>query len=58
MCYWEVHELSGTDTNVTDSLGYINAVNGPYYAKGDGKTDNTAAVQKALNDAGTLVCSH
>ncbi|HEY5914982.1 MAG TPA: glycosyl hydrolase family 28-related protein [Verrucomicrobiae bacterium] len=32
-------------------LGYLNAKNPPYGAKGDGAADDTAAVQSALNDA-------
>lgn len=37
------------------SLGYINAVNPPYYAVGDGVTDNTGAIQNALNAAAAMV---
>jgi hypothetical protein len=33
-------------------LGYVNARNPPYGAKGDGVADDTAAIQSALNDAG------
>ena len=33
-------------------LGYLNAQNPPYRAKGDGATDDTPAIQSALNDAG------
>ncbi len=33
-------------------LGYINARNPPYVARGDGLADDTAAIQSALNDAG------
>jgi len=33
-------------------LGYLNARNPPYGAKGDGVTDDSAAIQAALNDAG------
>jgi len=32
-------------------LGYINAQNPPYLAKGDGAHDDTSAIQSALNDA-------
>ncbi len=34
------------------ALGYVNAQNPPYSAKGDGASDDTAAIQTALNDAG------
>ncbi len=34
------------------SLGYLNVRNAPYDAAGDGSTDDTAAIQQALNDAG------
>ncbi len=34
-------------------LGYINAQNPPYDAKGNGTNDDTAAIQAALNAAGT-----
>lgn len=33
-------------------LGYLNAQNPPYGARGDGASDDTAAIQSALNDAG------
>jgi hypothetical protein len=38
--------------NLNFSLGYVNAQNPPYSAKGDGVTDDTGAIQWALNDAG------
>jgi hypothetical protein len=34
-------------------LGYLNPRNPPYGAQGNGVTDDTAAIQSALNDAGT-----
>ena len=40
-------------TNLNFTLGYVNAQNPPYSAKGNGVTDDTAAIQSALNDAGT-----
>ncbi len=39
--------------NLNFTLGYVNAQNPPYLAKGNGTTDDTAAIQSALNDAGT-----
>jgi len=33
-------------------LGYLNAQNPPYLAKGNGSSDDTAAIQSALNNAG------
>jgi len=40
-------------SNLNFTLGYVNAQNQPYSAKGDGVSDDTAAIQAALNDAGT-----
>jgi hypothetical protein len=40
-------------SNLNFTLGYVNAQNPPYLAKGDGVSDDTAAIQTALNDAGT-----
>lgn len=39
-------------SNVNFTLGYVNVQNQPYLAKGDGVSDDTAAIQTALNDAG------
>jgi hypothetical protein len=39
-------------SNLNFTLGYVNAQNQPYLAKGDGVTDDTAAIQTALSDAG------
>jgi hypothetical protein len=39
-------------SNLNFSLGYINAKNPPYGARGDGVTDDTVAIQDALNDVG------
>ena len=40
-------------SNLNFTLGYVNAQNQPYLAKGDGVTDDTAAIQSALTAAGT-----
>src|ERR1019366_8262845 len=40
-------------SNLNFTLGYVNAQNPPYLAKGDGVSDDTAAIQTALNDAGS-----
>ncbi len=42
-------------SNVNFALGYVNAQNPPYSAKGDGGSDDTAAIQTALNDVGNKV---
>ncbi len=39
-------------TNANFTLGYVNVQNPPYRAKGDGVTDDTAAIQSALTAAG------
>ncbi|CAF4416455.1 unnamed protein product, partial [Adineta steineri] len=36
------------------NLGYINVRAPPYNATGDGVTDDTNAIQRALNDAGNM----
>lgn len=40
-----------TQAKLNFQLGYLNAQNPPYRARGDGVTDDTAAIQSALNDA-------
>ena len=40
-------------SNLNFTLGYVNAQNPPYLAKGDGVSDDTTAIQTALNDAGS-----
>ena len=40
-------------SNLNFTLGYVNAQNPPYLTKGDGVSDDTTAIQTALNDAGT-----
>jgi hypothetical protein len=39
-------------SNLNFSLGYLNAQNQPYLAKGDGVTDDTTAIQSALTATG------
>ena len=39
-----------TQAKLNFQLGYLNAQNPPYGAKGDGVADDTAAIQAALND--------
>lgn len=41
-----------TQNKLDFQLGYLNARNPPYGARGDGLADDTAAIQSALNDAG------
>ena len=48
----EINVLKATQNN---SLGYINAANSPYNAIGDSTTDNTNAIQSALNAASASV---
>jgi hypothetical protein len=40
--------------NDDSNLGYINVRSPPYNAKGDGITDDTDAIQRALNDVGNM----
>lgn len=40
-----------TQAKLNFQLGYLNAQNPPYGAKGDGATDDTGAIQAALNSA-------
>lgn len=50
--------LPGTSTSIKRTLRTVSALNitaAPYFAKGDGQTDNTAAINQALADAAASV---
>ena len=47
---WNIANGTIDQNNLDFQLGYVNPKNPPYYARGDGATDDTYAIQSALND--------